>query len=313
MKCFFKIGLLLFSVVIFIGCSSIDFYDSKISMSESCVVVIEEGAANTIFDENWKRTKLSQFGKKEHFVLPAGKYTFAYVSSYWEPINEDNLRFMEQGVSYLATLKTTTSVSETFDFEAGKRYRLERSSGKIEIIDTEKRGISENGTMVAFRHIPLLNALGWQYRNGINVVEIGPQIGLSIVSDPTIVHINGEGAIGIGGVYGIGIPNNFSIGFSYRLGGSAITFLRKRGFGLGLGGGIIGHILTIPINSQEGVGLSEDLGKYGNPLSLFPQVPYIQLKGFLGEYEGFGIYIEYYPTVRPIGIGSFGFGFTSTF
>ena len=297
---------LLFSM--FVSCRSINFVNSEISMKESCVVIIPDGVANGVLNEDFEYSKISPFFGKTNFILPAGIHTFTHFSTGWVPTDNMQRRARDAGLSYYAELKEFRAASETFEFEAGKRYMLERRGSVIDIIELDNRGISKNGTMIVFRHISVANFLGWQYRNGINIGEIGPQVGLSIVNDPIVMHINGEAAIGVG-AYGIGMPGNFSAGFSYRYGGSLYTFIRKARFGIGLGGGFVGHILTIPIGDED-----ENRNYKGNPLlSIYPQVPYLQLKGFLGEYEGFGIYLDYYPTVSPMGIGSFGFGLTGTF
>jgi len=292
------IGLL----IAFTGCSTLRFYDSgkaETTMKESCLVEFGDNVANIVFNEKMEEQEIGTIGKN-HYILPAGKYTFVYFESgYGEWVNKGHYRQhrIVDGVS---------ARSETFDFEAGKRYRLERVGKIINIIDTEKRGISENGTLAIFRSGGVINVFGWQYSNGINVAEFGPSIGLSIATDPVVMHIAGEAAIGIG-CYGIGIPDSLSVGFSFRTGGSLINFFQRSGFGIGFGGGLIGHILTIPL-----VGADVEV-TYDHPGSLYPIVPYVQLKGFfgkLGEFDGVGIYMDYYPTISPTSIGSFGFGFT---
>jgi len=294
------------------GCANLSFFDRKVSMKESCILELHEDIAGDasafiILGQNEEKGKNDSIGiykkigigmGKNSFILPAGKWTIGHSERFKKLLERTEYRELWKWEYYNA-------ISEIFTFEAGKHYRIELHSSSITITEMNSGGISNGGVTTTLRSGPVINALGWRYNNGFIVGEFGPQIGFSVVSDSMVMNLTGEATIGLGL---FGIPDNIAFGFPYRLGGSVTTFFGKSRFGLGLGGGVTGQ--AIYFNFSEGV--NNDL---------FPkiQVPYVQLKGLLREklgddredsYSAMGFFFDYYPTLTPIKIGTFGLGFT---
>jgi len=275
------------------GCATLGFSDRKVSMKKSCV--LEFQGSNTIThivgEKGTNKPYMFDFGKNI-LVLPEGTYVMAYSSFYEEIISWSE-------ISYTYIEKHFTAYSEPFNFEAGKRYRITRDGTKtINITEMNGNGISSSGLMVAPRFMPVVNAFGWRYRDGLLIGEFGPQIGLYIASDAMVMNISGEATIGMGLFFG----EYDGFGFPYRAGGSITSFFGKSRFGLGFGGGVTGQAIKFLGQNEE----------------MFPkiQAPYIQAKILFGQnenYMGTGIWFDYYPTVTPVGWGSFGGGLAVCF
>ena len=314
----FLLGWLIF-LPLLLGCANLSFFDRGVSMKESCVLELYEDIAGDedifiISGHNEERGQIDSIGVyksisivmgKNAFILPAGKWAIGHSERLKNILKRDVFGSTMTGISITEIYRweNYNAISEIFTFEVGKRYRIEVHSSSITITEMNSSGISRGGVTAAIRSGPVINALGWRYNNGIVIGEFGPQIGVSVVSDAMVMHIAGEATIGIG-VFGI--PDHSAFGFPYRLGGAVTAFFGKSRFGLGLGGGITGQ--SIYFNFSEGE--SDDL---------FPkiQAPYIQIKGLFREkrgdgdyYSAMGFFADYYPTVTPVGIGTFGLGFT---
>jgi len=307
------IFFVIISVFVFSGCATttVRFHERDKPMKESCVLFFKSGAIHYIVNVNdnsdRKRINDDPIGAGTvDYILPIGTYwlqwsytaevetTFGdHTYSRWVYNNitrANEIRYFKRDTIYAS--------SEKFEFESGKRYHVVRRGNTITIKEMDKGAkISKNGTLVRGRKHFHVNYSALQYYNGFNLGEYGQQFGMSIVNDSMIMNLNlFEYSLGLGFW---GIPDYFSIGFPVRLGGSITTRFNK--IGLGLGGGLLGQIM---VHSPE------DYVNDSSLLSGFPVVPYIQLKGFLKEEHVLGLFIEYYPTVKPIGIGTFGVGVT---
>jgi len=304
-KCLIYGRLILMGILVipfFLSCVHTEFYDRNISMKESCIVEYDEVVSLIINDEVKGEyiEPVSLQGKKMH-IIPAGIYTFAYSSTTKEPIDAKNRSDEAAGRSYWYTWRTETVRSDSITLEVGKRYKLERAGKKFIVKEIDKTNISSNGVVVVPRSAALFNAFGWRYNDMITMLEVGPQIGLSILSDPMIINITGEATIGFSDFFLFQwiFSNNEKgyFGLPYRLGGSVTTYFGKSRIGLGLGGGITGQ--TVYWQGDEMVPVKP--------------VPYIQAKAnfrLKNVFTSYGLYFDYYPTVVPTDIGSFGFGFT---
>lgn len=289
---FFLLGVTFFPL--FLGCAGLGFYDRKVSMKESCILEwTGEETISYISGENGKGKEIhGGYAGMETLVLPSGSYTLVYSYGYKSAIDAQNEQRRRQGESYWYTNETFYAESEPFTFEARKRYRIERTGATFTI--TEKgNSISKGGMAVALHSSPEANFFGWRYDNSFMLFEAGQQMGFYVISDPIVMVFSG------GGTMGYGLFNNLNLGnmmnIPYRAGGSVATYFGDFNFMISLGGGITGYVFSMDL-------LSDD-----NPFPKVPQIPYVQIK--LG-FKGVGLFIDYYPTQTPIGIGSFGFGMT---
>jgi len=315
-KCKIFFGFLIGGLVLIplmLSCASLGFYDRSISMKESCVLDVQKtisGNAQLYYlGANSEKGQVDSIGEykeiftgssgKNTIIVPAGTFSLGYSNTLKKVLARTDYGWY---VREVYKMENYSAVSEPFTFEAGKRYRLAifdatSSSGRgtITITEMNNGGISSGGVMVAPKSQIVANTLGWRYSNGFLIGEVGPQIGMYIASDAMVMHITGEATLGMG-IFG-GENNGF--GFPYRAGGSVITYFGKGFLGAGLGGGITGQTIML-------------LGDEGNDMFPKIQVPYLQGKILFNPDVngaiGFGVFFDYYPTVKPVGIGSFGFG-----
>jgi hypothetical protein len=295
----FLMGIMLF-LPLLLGCANLGFTDRhftdrNVSMKESCV--LEFQGSNTIShifglgQEDPAGFTYFDFGTNI-LVIPAGEYILAY-NGFYEEVKSRGADW------YTYVEKHFSAYSKSFKFEAGKRYRVTRdNTTTITIIEMDGKGISSSGVLVAPRFMPVGNALGWRYRDGILLGEFGPQLGVYIASDAMVMNISGEATIGMG----LFLGEYDGFGFPYRVGGSVTSFFGKSKFGLAFGGGLTGHTIKFLGQNEE----------------MFPKIdaPYIQAKILFGQtqnYMGYGIWFDYYPTVTPVDWASFGFGLAINF
>jgi len=295
-------GMVLMPVML--SCASLGFYDREISMKESCVLVFQGSNTIDLIINDERRGDYINVNasakERKTLIIPAGTYTFAWGRSYREAIDTQNRTAQREGRSYWYTWKTETAHSESTTLESGKRYKAERVGKTITITEMENGGISRGGVTTAVKSSFVANTLGWRSNMGFLFGEFGPQIGLTIASDPVVMNITGEATIGMTGWRILGGDYD-GFGFPYRAGGSIATFFGKSRFGLSLGGGIIGQTIVL-------------LGDEGSDMFPKIQVPYIQAKGLFlpdkNEYKAFGLFVDYYPTVTSGNFGTFGIGLT---
>jgi hypothetical protein len=298
----FLLGIMLF-LPLLISCANLSFYDRKTDMKNSCIIEFQGDYTITriISDKKLEGVYVGGFYGKNILVLPAGTYAFSYRSIY-EQVDTANKLKRERGESYWYTLEVDSSYSGPVTLEEGKKYKIIRDAKEITVTEMNGKGISSSGVMVAPRFMPVINALGWRYNDGILLAEFGPQLGFSIANNAMLMHITGEATIGMG-LFG-GENNGF--GFPYRLGGSVTSFFGNGKLGLGLGGGVTGQTIMF-------------LGDEGNDMLPKIQVPYIQAKVIFSSNKGIwiqpeaGIWFDYYPTITPIDWRSFGFGLAINF
>jgi len=296
-----------------LSCASLGFYDRSISMRESCVLVVQKtisGNAQLYYrGENPERGQVDSRGEVKSIftgssgsntiIVPAGTFSLGFTNTLKSVLERRNSGAY---IVEVYRMENYDAASEPFSFEAGKRYKIEiyeatsaSGRGTITITEMNNVGISNRGVMVAPKLNIVANALGWRYSNGFLAGEFGPQFGMYIASDTMIMHITGEATIGMG----IFMGENNGFGFPYRAGGSVITYFGKGFLGVSLGGGITGQTIML-------------LGDEGNDMFPNLHVPYIQGKILFNpnvdDSIGFGLFLDYYPTVEPVDIGSFGLG-----
>ena len=309
------LGLVFGSLVMF-GCTTFNMYDSEVSIKDSAIVQYS-ARGREVITEIHDLTKnriieIDAFLGKHTVVLPAGDYIFL-----------DGWRGGVIGRTYSGDVyREYYYRSERVTLEAGKHYTLTKRDdsyeyvrvsgiqttskvyGTIVVTEQDGRGKRPSGVKVFLKSGGILNAFGWRYNRDLLLGEAGPRLGFMIFSDLLVMDITGEATIGWGLIRFNSSGEPIGTGFPYRYGGSITAYFDY--FSIGLGVGITGH--TFGISNSTFI-----------PAQQLSHVPYVQLKlnilvdnfgDRVNHFIGPGIFFDYYPTVKPLDMGAFGFGIT---